>query len=685
MKPRPPKREDVPVMLNRMLAASLMAALFLSAPALTAAQEEPALSAVEAGAPLFRMNGKEYDAKALKELAELLRPRMYQRMSAERVAALRGDALANYLTEVQYIRGAAAKAREMGITLPERTTATIEGRTRSQCRRLIYERDILPKIGTMSEEEIQNFYNTNLETLYSVEEQITFRTVFLSTYKPYTVQEGDTLRSIAKAISGSEDAFAAILSEETKRPRIEFLDPPASPEDLAKATLTPLPEGAEPVPPRALTVGEELMVPMNPAEIAEVEARAAKVNERLAAGEPFDKVARDFSQNERPGQAITYRPGKDRPILKELEAALRKLEVRKASEPIRTRHGFHIVYLERYQPAGNRTLDEVRIDITGRHLRERQAEEWNNWFLAEIAKRADRFHIDMAKLALPKDQAKEDDVIITLGDKTVNRADFELGLTRVPGWTQGMDLAALPKAELDRMLASHGPVRNLVFDEVIAERKLMEEPSIIDFRTALEDEQLANEYLMKVAGERAGTPTDEEVAAHYQENHKLWLERASVDAVRIYLPLLETDEAAKAKEIEAHKATLEAVKASAKDIDAFSKASAEIGRGIESTSPRAGQRPGTVKGTLLETLPAPVAEALKAAGPGKIAGPVELDNGVALFWVEALKEERQPPIDEVRDGVARHCREMRVQKEVTALREELTKTPAFELLDAGKQ
>lgn len=668
--------------LNRMLAASLMAALFLSAPALSAAQDAAAPSAAATTAPLFRMDGKEYDVAGLKALAELLRPGIYQRTTPDRIAGLRGDALASYLTEIQYIRGAAAKAREMNIPIGERAAATIDGRSRSQARRVIYNLDILPKVGEMSEEEIQKFYDANLDTLYSVEEQITFRTIFLSTYKPYTVQEGDTLRSIAKAQSGSEDAFAAILSEETKRPRIEFLDPPASPEDLAKATLTPLPEGAEPVPPRALATGEELLVPMNAEETAEIEARAKKVHERLAGGEAFDKVARDFSENERPGQAITYKPGKDRPILKDLEAALRQLQAREASQPIRTRHGFHIVFLDRYQAAGQRTIDEVRADITGRHLRERQNTIWTEWFMEGLAKRADRFKVDLAKFAAG---GEDTDVIVTLGDKTVTRADFALGLTRVPGYSEGMDLGAQPKPELDRMLASHGPIRNLVFDEVIAERNLMEDPAVKEFRTALQDEHLANEYIIKVGGERVGTPTDADIAAHYEENKGLWRERAAADVRRIYLPVLETEPAAKATEIAAHMATLEKVKASSADAAAFSEASAELGRGIESTAPQPETPAGTVKNLLLETLPDSLASALKSAGVGKIAGPIEVDNGVALYWVEALKDERQPPLDEVRDSVARHCRETKLQKEVKALREELLATPAFEILDAGKQ
>jgi peptidyl-prolyl cis-trans isomerase D len=95
------------------------------------------------------------------------------------------------------------------------------------------------------------------------------------------------------------------------------------------------------------------------------ETRAKRAVERLDAGEPFDKLARELSEDPATtslGGDLGWFP---RGIMSpELDAALfEQLALGKHSAPIRSERGWHVVRVEEKRPAQERSFEEVSEDL----------------------------------------------------------------------------------------------------------------------------------------------------------------------------------------------------------------------------------------------------------------------------------------------------------------------------------
>jgi parvulin-like peptidyl-prolyl isomerase len=120
------------------------------------------------------------------------------------------------------------------------------------------------------------------------------------------------------------------------------------------------------VPERTRSRHILLRVPPNatPEQLAELEARANKVRERLVAGEDFAAVAREVSED--PGSAGNggdlgyFRRGQMVPAFDEVAFSL---EPGAISDVVRSDYGFHIIRVEDRKPASFRSFEEVRADL----------------------------------------------------------------------------------------------------------------------------------------------------------------------------------------------------------------------------------------------------------------------------------------------------------------------------------
>jgi peptidyl-prolyl cis-trans isomerase D len=105
---------------------------------------------------------------------------------------------------------------------------------------------------------------------------------------------------------------------------------------------------------------------------AQADARAAL--DRLAAGEAFDALARELSDD-----GSTRDSGGDlgavtlEEIARELAAAAASLEVGRHSEIVASDRGLHIVLLAERLAGGSRTFDEVKLELAERGLRKQKA------------------------------------------------------------------------------------------------------------------------------------------------------------------------------------------------------------------------------------------------------------------------------------------------------------------------
>jgi peptidyl-prolyl cis-trans isomerase SurA len=109
----------------------------------------------------------------------------------------------------------------------------------------------------------------------------------------------------------------------------------------------------------------EIFIPVDRADLADEAKRSAdRVIVQLRQGAPFGAVAQQFSQGataQAGGELGWILPGSLDPSL---DAALDKIQVRQASEPIRSSAGYHILYvIDRRQFAAARP-DETRLNLT---------------------------------------------------------------------------------------------------------------------------------------------------------------------------------------------------------------------------------------------------------------------------------------------------------------------------------
>lgn len=205
---------------------------------------------------------------------------------------------------------------------------------------------------TVTDEEIQAEYDNIKDAQLKVDEALELRHIFLSAYEEYTVQEGDSLESIAQKISGDEAQAAKILNSELPRsPRSE---------------PTTDSEGNE-VPPKALTAGEIVLVPMNAEKRAQIAQKAEDAYTRLTLGEDFITVAKDFGDNSSEGRAVKLMPEKSsRPLLPEFVEAFHSVKDGEFSKPFETKHGYQILQRVSYTPKGYKPLEEVRTEVKNR-------------------------------------------------------------------------------------------------------------------------------------------------------------------------------------------------------------------------------------------------------------------------------------------------------------------------------
>lgn len=114
------------------------------------------------------------------------------------------------------------------------------------------------------------------------------------------------------------------------------------------------------------------------AEKAKVKERLAEIRKRVTeGGEDFASVAQEVSEDEgskaQGGDLGTFGPGR---MVKPFEEAAFQLKPGDVSEIVETRFGFHIIKVEDVIEAKVRELDEVRLEIAEKLMKERaQAEQ----------------------------------------------------------------------------------------------------------------------------------------------------------------------------------------------------------------------------------------------------------------------------------------------------------------------
>lgn len=221
-------------------------------------------------------------------------------------------------------------------------------------RRMVDDRLTTPTL-----EVRQKYYETR-KPIFERPFRFHMRHLFLPTYEPYVVVEGDTLEAIAERVAGDPAAVAGIRANLDGRP-LRWIPPEERQVRLFKA----------------LVPGEKLLVPMRPERVEAVRRAMEKILELHGQGRSLEELARKYSQAEIKGDEIgplpSGVPGSNREMLPEIVEAARNMKPGDVSPILRTRHGFTIFEMTRREEAGALPFEEADSIILA-DFRKRQVE-----------------------------------------------------------------------------------------------------------------------------------------------------------------------------------------------------------------------------------------------------------------------------------------------------------------------
>jgi peptidyl-prolyl cis-trans isomerase SurA len=223
----------------------------------------------------------------------------------------------------------------------------------------------------------------------------------------------------------------------------------------------------------------EIFVPIDKIEQADEAKRSAdRVIEQIRRGAPFAALAQQFSQGataQSGGDLGWILPGSLDPAL---DAAIEKLPLRQASDPIRTPSGFHILYVIDRRPFASARPDDVRLNLVQMTLAlpvNASAEETNRATTdAQKAMAAVRQCSDLHAQGRQLKGATSGDLNgVRVGDLAANRQMYEeiprlaVGATAGPfRVAEGLQVVALCSKEG----ASGLPTRDVISQQILLQK-----------------------------------------------------------------------------------------------------------------------------------------------------------------------------------------------------------------------
>jgi len=216
--------------------------------------------------------------------------------------------------------------------------------------RMFYEAQVKPALDKNTLETAQEYYNEKKDELFTEPAETVVRAVHVSTYEMVTAEDGDTLRELAREISGDADAAKDI--REALPPFYLRHTPPELDDKVLSAPLD---------------AGEVLFVPLGDDAVSSATKLAESLRRQLIAGKSVDEIEAettdaDFTvtvtQPVRLSTAVGY--------WDELMTAASGLGETSVSQVVKTPTGLNILVLEDHRTTSVVPFSKVEQDLTGR-------------------------------------------------------------------------------------------------------------------------------------------------------------------------------------------------------------------------------------------------------------------------------------------------------------------------------
>jgi peptidyl-prolyl cis-trans isomerase SurA len=126
-----------------------------------------------------------------------------------------------------------------------------------------------------------------------------------------------------------------------------------------------------------------------PAQVAAAKAKAEEARKKAIAGEDFGELAKHYSDDDSKGQGGELGVFSPDDIMDEILAGIKTLPSGQISPVIRTKHGFHVIKVERHDVPGVRPLAVVKEDIRNHLVDEQTRGRMQSWVETELVKQHD--------------------------------------------------------------------------------------------------------------------------------------------------------------------------------------------------------------------------------------------------------------------------------------------------------
>jgi len=574
-----------------------------------------------------RFEGRDIAMNDLIEGARIRGGFRYRGRGADRLRSLNPDQLEEFVKEYLFKEKLAAEAKEKNFDDDTKIQDQLKYNRSQIIANLLYKQEILDKVPEVAEEELKQYYEDNKEEKYKQHFTFKMRHIYISTYKPYTVKEGDTLEKIAGKISGNKKMMEYILTDDEDK-ELRYVKP----------------EEREEKPFKPVEPGEKLLVPMSEKERKAAEENIRNVHKKLKDGQDFVKLAEEVSQSgPNSGKLIgPIAPDVDsKPMLPEIVEAVKKTPVGEITDVIKTKHGFNIIKVEEKNEAGFIPFEKVERSINARLNGERRMER-SKEFLLSIAKNSPG--VTFNPEIFTDDKRTSESLVISIGDDVrFTLEDFGKMMEEYPREkpTTNEERALVviqSRTVLLPLLAAFGEYKKFPereeFKKEYAHREIM---------------VLADGYLRQLQSE-VSTPLKEEIEKYYNENKDRYTDPRQFDISLIGLKIGERGdqiEEEKKKEIVAGLTDkLTELRKTIKTREDFEKKAEEI-----SEDPT-GKRKGSV-GMVPLNYRKGFNGQLDNIKAGEISEPFEYGNFVYLLRVNKIVPERLRPLDECERAVRR--------------------------------